>query len=109
MAFPPANPRAIVFIDGQNLFHAVKSAFGYSFPNYDVCALAERLCGDKGREKGTQLVYLPVSTSAAARRNKPGASWSLRPVPVSTSRERASRLLLAGRRSCPRLASRELT
>ncbi len=32
---PPAK-RAFVFIVGQNLFHAAKEAFGYSFPNYDV-------------------------------------------------------------------------
>jgi hypothetical protein len=34
-AEPPVK-RAFVFIDGQNLFHAAKEAFGYSYPNYDV-------------------------------------------------------------------------
>lgn len=29
----PAVKRTVVFIDGQNLFHAVKSAFGYPYPN----------------------------------------------------------------------------
>lgn len=48
MTSPPANPRAIVFIDGQNLFYAVKDAFGYGYPNYDVTALAQRLCADRG-------------------------------------------------------------
>ena len=48
MTSPPANPRAIDFIDGQNLFYAVKDAFGYGYPNYDVTALAQRLCADRG-------------------------------------------------------------
>jgi uncharacterized LabA/DUF88 family protein len=37
---PPATPRAIAFIDGQNLFHATREAFGYTYPNYDVVGLA---------------------------------------------------------------------
>ncbi len=45
---PPATPRAIVFVDGQNLFYAVKNAFGYRYPNYDIKSLAERLCSDQG-------------------------------------------------------------
>ena len=40
----PVAKRAIVFIDGQNLFHAAREAFGYTYPNYDVRALAERVC-----------------------------------------------------------------
>ena len=36
----PFSKRAIAFIDGQNLFHAVRDAFGYNHPNYDVSALA---------------------------------------------------------------------
>lgn len=44
----PENPRAHVFFDGQNLFHSAKEAFGYSYPNYDVVALANRICSDNG-------------------------------------------------------------
>jgi uncharacterized LabA/DUF88 family protein len=44
----PATKRAVVFIDGQNLYHCVREAFGYSFPNYDVLALARAICGSKG-------------------------------------------------------------
>lgn len=40
--------QAVAFIDGQNLFHSVKAAFGYLYPNYDVKALAETLCGREG-------------------------------------------------------------
>ena len=45
MPEPPAIRRAITFIDGQNLFHAAKEAFGYTFPNYDVKALSKAACG----------------------------------------------------------------
>jgi uncharacterized LabA/DUF88 family protein len=38
----------VVFVDGQNLYHAVKREFGYSFPNYDPLALARYLCTSKG-------------------------------------------------------------
>jgi len=31
-------------MDGQNLFHAAKNAFGYRHPNYDVTALAGVVC-----------------------------------------------------------------
>lgn len=43
-----ASPRrAIAFVDGQNLFYAAKEAFGYAFPNYNVQALASRVCQSK--------------------------------------------------------------
>ena len=40
----PAHPRAVAFTDGQNLFHAVREAFGYSHPNFDVRALVTAIC-----------------------------------------------------------------
>jgi len=43
----PPIKRTVAFVDGQNLFHAVKSAFGYTFPNYDPMALAAALCAEK--------------------------------------------------------------
>lgn len=47
--FPePAEKRAFVFVDGQNLFNAAKEAFGYDFPNYDVLKLAESICRIQG-------------------------------------------------------------
>jgi len=48
MPAEPATKRAIAFIDGQNLFYAVKYAFGYTFPNYDVSALAAATCQSRG-------------------------------------------------------------
>jgi len=44
MTNEPAVKRAIVFVDGQNLFFGVKEAFGYQRPNYDVAKLAVRVC-----------------------------------------------------------------
>lgn len=48
MAAEPQDKRAIAFFDGQNLFHSAKAAFGYTFPNYDPLALAQRVCAAKG-------------------------------------------------------------
>jgi uncharacterized LabA/DUF88 family protein len=39
----PAVKRTVAFIDGQNLFHSAREAFGYTWPNYvarSVCAKA---------------------------------------------------------------------
>lgn len=44
MPTEPSVKRVIVFVDGQNLFHAAKKAFGYRYPNYDPQALAQRIC-----------------------------------------------------------------
>ena len=40
--------RTTVFVDGQNLFYGAREAFGYTYPNYDPLALAQRVCQDKG-------------------------------------------------------------
>jgi uncharacterized LabA/DUF88 family protein len=48
MPTEPPEKRAVVFIDGQNLFHGVREAFGYTYPNYDVAALAGQLCQRHG-------------------------------------------------------------
>ncbi|HRT56009.1 MAG TPA: NYN domain-containing protein [Candidatus Paceibacterota bacterium] len=43
--FPePALKRTVAFVDGQNLFYAVRNAFGHTYPNYDVSALAAAVC-----------------------------------------------------------------
>lgn len=48
MRVEPGVKRTIAFVDGQNLFYAVKNAFGYSFPNYDPQALAKSICLNQG-------------------------------------------------------------
>ncbi len=44
---PPIN-RTVAFVDGQNLFHAAREAFCYTYPNYDVAALAKQVCARQG-------------------------------------------------------------
>ena len=48
MIHEPAEQRAIVFVDGQNLFHAAREAFGYTYPSYNVSGLARELCKGQG-------------------------------------------------------------
>ncbi len=48
MPAEPAIKRAVAFVDGQNLFYAAKTAFGYTHPNCDPKALAARLCQIQG-------------------------------------------------------------
>ncbi len=48
MPAEPAVKRAIAFVDGQNLFHNVRNAFGYTYPNYDVQKLAQAVCTSRG-------------------------------------------------------------
>jgi uncharacterized LabA/DUF88 family protein len=44
----PQVKRTIVFIDGQSLFHSIKEAFGYTYPNYDVKLLSKKICSKQG-------------------------------------------------------------
>lgn len=44
----PQVKRAVAFLDGQNLFHAAKGAFGYTYPNYDVTCLTGKICTEYG-------------------------------------------------------------
>jgi uncharacterized LabA/DUF88 family protein len=69
----PAEPqvkRAVAFVDGQNLFHAVRSAFGYTFPNYDVRALASSLCASRGWQLDQIRFYTGVPDT------RDNARWS---------------------------------
>lgn len=59
----PAEPpikRTVAFIDGQNLFHAAKAAFGYTFPNYDVLALSKATCASRGWQLDQVRFYTGV-------------------------------------------------
>jgi len=44
----PMRRRAIAFVDGQNLLHSAKDAFGYTFPNFDIRLLAQAICVEQG-------------------------------------------------------------
>jgi uncharacterized LabA/DUF88 family protein len=52
MPSEPSPRRAVAFFDGQNLFHAVKAAFGYRYPNYEPRKLADAI----RRLQGWELV-----------------------------------------------------
>jgi uncharacterized LabA/DUF88 family protein len=52
MPLAPAEKRAVAFIDGQNLFHAARTAFGHQHPNYNIKALTQTVC----RQQGWQLM-----------------------------------------------------
>lgn len=54
----PAVKRTVAFVDGQNLFHSIRESFGYTFPNYDIHALAQTLC----RSQGWDLVQVHFYT-----------------------------------------------
>lgn len=47
-AIEPESRRAIGFIDGQNLYHHAKAAFGHHHPNYDPLKLMAAVCTDQG-------------------------------------------------------------
>lgn len=40
--------RAVVFIDGQNLYHCAREAFACTHPNYDVLKIAQCVCERSG-------------------------------------------------------------
>jgi uncharacterized LabA/DUF88 family protein len=48
MTQEPKGKQTCVFIDGQNLFHSIKEAFGYPYPNYEITKLAEWVCQSNG-------------------------------------------------------------
>jgi uncharacterized LabA/DUF88 family protein len=67
MRIEPPVKRTHAFFDGQNLFYAVKQAFGYRWPNYDVLALAQAVCATRGWSlEGTHFYRgLPKATDDA--------------------------------------------
>ncbi len=58
---PETSPRrAVAFFDGQNLFHAARHAFGYTYPNYDPLALAAAVCQSQGWDLDEAHFYTGV-------------------------------------------------
>ena len=64
MRSEPATKRAVAFIDGQNLFHSARAAFGHAYPNYDVRALADSVCHLKGWQLAQVRFYTGVPAKA---------------------------------------------
>lgn len=60
MRVEPAIKRVVAFVDGQNLFHTAKESFGYTYPNYDVQALARKLCEGHGWQYAHTRFYTGV-------------------------------------------------
>ncbi len=56
----PAIKRAVAFVDGQNLFHAAREAFGCTFPNYHASKLAGAVCKAGGWELTQVRFYTGV-------------------------------------------------
>lgn len=63
MPAEPSVKRTIAFFDGQNLFHSVKSAFGYTYPNFDAGALAQSICAGRGWQLDQVRFYTGVPDS----------------------------------------------
>ncbi|MCY4474534.1 MAG: NYN domain-containing protein [Chloroflexi bacterium] len=59
--------RAVVLVDGMNLFNNAKRAYGYPYPNYDVVKLANAICG----KIGCQLAETRFYTGVPAQRSEP--------------------------------------
>lgn len=64
----PSPCRVHAFFDGQNLFHSVRRAFGYTFPNCDPLRLAEAVVN---LTRGRQLVQVHYYTGIPARHRDP--------------------------------------
>src|SRR5205823_10803148 len=60
----PSIKRAVTFVDGQNLYHSVREAFGYTYPNYDVSALSRSICRSKGWELCQVRFYTGIPDSS---------------------------------------------
>src|ERR1035437_2775789 len=60
MALEPSPKRAIVFFDGQNLYHAARHAFGYTYPNFDPIALVSAVSKSHGWELAEVRFYTGV-------------------------------------------------
>ncbi|QQR72933.1 MAG: NYN domain-containing protein [Holophagales bacterium] len=82
MPTEPSTKRTVVFIDGQNLYYAVKQAFGYNFPNYDVPALAAALC----QRAGWTLAGTYFYTGIPSAQDHPGWNhfWSAKLAVMGT-------------------------
>lgn len=53
-------PRAVAFFDGQNIYHAARHAFGYTYPNFDPAILARRICELHGWDLAQTRFYTGI-------------------------------------------------
>lgn len=60
MLVEPEEKRAVAFFDGQNLFHAAREAFGYSYPNFNPLELALSIAALNGWKLAEARFYTGV-------------------------------------------------
>jgi len=60
MLSEPSIKRCVAFFDGQNVFHSARESFGYTFPNYDVVALASRIAAGQGWQLSQARFYTGI-------------------------------------------------
>jgi uncharacterized LabA/DUF88 family protein len=60
----PGIKRVAAFVDGQNLFHGAREAFGYTFPNYDAQALARTICSRRSWTLATTHFFTGIPDAA---------------------------------------------
>ncbi len=53
----PERKRAVVFVDGQNLFHGARAAFDIREPAFDVLALGRLVCEPRGWDLAASYFY----------------------------------------------------
>ena len=70
MTSEPTVKRAITFIDGQNLYHCAREAFGITHPNFDVMKISKSVCD----ENGWMLSQARFYTGFPSQKNDP--FWS---------------------------------
>ncbi len=59
----PRTKRTVAFVDGQNLYHAAKEAFGHFHPSYDVLALSQEICRKRQWALGQVRFYTGIPKS----------------------------------------------
>lgn len=60
MSHEPLGIRAVALIDGQNLFHSAREAFGYTYPNYAVGKRAQAVRTARGWQLQQTRFYTGV-------------------------------------------------
>jgi len=61
-------PRAIAFVDGQNLYHRARIAFGSRHPDYNAKSLATTICAQKGWKLSQVRFYTGIPAIERDRR-----------------------------------------
>jgi uncharacterized LabA/DUF88 family protein len=67
MPAEPSAKRVVAFIDGQNLFHAAKEAFGHRHPSFDAQKLARAIAGQNDWTLAEARFYTGVPAPADDR------------------------------------------